>query len=288
MIPGLSDQNVADKAAVSQTFSFAGKSVTFESGRLARLAQGSIVIQDTEGNYLLTTAGVNPEPKSASFFPLTVEFVERYYATGKIGGNRFMKREGRPSETATLNSRLIDRPIRPMFPKGVQNDVQIISTILSSSGTSDFGFWGITGASLSLMLAGVDDFEGPVAGVRIAMNEAGEFIFDPSIAEVKTAKLDLTIAGTLDAITMVESQAREIDEATMSRAFAYAHGIVQEICRAQLNFLTEYQKSHTLPVIELSLKEDDEILNARVAILVTEERIRPLFFTGKTDRKSVV
>ncbi len=283
MIPGLSDQNVVDFSPVSQTFSISGKTITFESGRLARLAQGAIVIQDTLGNFLLTTAGVNPEPKVASFFPLTVEYVERYYAAGKIGGNRFMKREGRPSETAILNSRLIDRPIRPMFPKGVQNDVQIISTIMSSSGTSDFGFWGITGASLSLMLAGVDDFEGPVAGVRIAMNTTGEFIFDPSFEELKTAKLDLTIAGTLDAITMVESQAQEVDEATMGRAFAFAHGIVQEICRAQLDFLTEYQKSYALPVIELTLKEHDDILEDRVAILVTAERIQPLFHTGKTE-----
>ncbi|MDD2745594.1 MAG: polyribonucleotide nucleotidyltransferase, partial [Candidatus Gracilibacteria bacterium] len=122
-----------------------------------------MVILDPAGNYLLTTAGVNIEAKAASFFPLTVEYTERYYASGKIGGNRFMKREGRPSETAILNSRLIDRPIRPMFPKGVQNEVQIIATILSSSGLSDFGFWGITGASLARMLAGVDDFEGPVA-----------------------------------------------------------------------------------------------------------------------------
>lgn len=96
------------------------------------------MIQDTSGNYLLTTAGISPSVKDSDFFPLTVEFVERYYASGKIGGNRFMKREGKPSENAVLNSRLIDRPIRPMFPKGVRNEVQIIATILSSSGASDF------------------------------------------------------------------------------------------------------------------------------------------------------
>lgn len=170
-----------------------------------------------------------------------------------------------------------------MFPKGVQNEVQIIATILSSSGLSDFGFWGITGASLALMLAGVDDFEGPVAGVRVIMTEEGTFVFDPTFEQIKVAKLDLTIAGTLDAITMVESQAQEVDEATMSKAFVFAHGIVQELCRAQLDYLTEYQKVHALPVIELSLKLDDEILKAQVASLITEERIRPLFFTGKTE-----
>jgi polyribonucleotide nucleotidyltransferase len=153
MIPGLSDKNVIDFAPFTRAFEFSSKSYTFETGRFAKLAQGAAVISDTNGNLLLTTVGVNSEPKDASFFPLTVEFVEKYYAAGKIGGNRFMKREGRPSEAAILNSRLIDRPIRPMFPKGVQNEVQVISTILSSSNASDFGFWGITGASIGFMLA---------------------------------------------------------------------------------------------------------------------------------------
>ncbi len=160
MIPGLSDKNVVEKQIVSKTYTIAGKTMTLESGRLALLSSGSIVISDTSGNYLLTTAGIaNEANPNASFFPLSVEFQEKYYASGKIGGNRFMKREGRPSETAILNSRLIDRPIRPMFPKGTINEVQIISTILSSSGVSDFGFWGITGASLALLLSGCDEFE---------------------------------------------------------------------------------------------------------------------------------
>ena len=138
MIAGLSDQNAFTKATVTKTYEIAGKNITFESGRLALLADGAVVIRDEEGNYLLTTVGIKREVNpAASFFPLSVEFQEKYYATGKIGGNRFMKREGRPSETAILNSRLIDRPIRPMFPKGTLNDIQIISTIMSSSGTSD-------------------------------------------------------------------------------------------------------------------------------------------------------
>lgn len=194
-----------------------------------------------------------------------------------------MKREGRPSETAILNSRLIDRPIRPMFPKGVQNEVQIISTILSSSGTSDFGFWGITGASLSLMLAGVGQFEGPVSGVRIALTPAGEFVFDPTFEILETAKLDLTIAGTADAITMVESQANEVDEATMVKAFTHAHTLVKELCEAQAEFLKIYQRSHALPAIEFTVKAQDEALIAKVEALVTKERIAPLFKTGKTE-----
>lgn len=163
------------------------------------------MIRDEDGNFLLTTTGIG-NPKDGDFFPLTVEYQEKYYANGKIGGNRFMKREGRPSEASILNSRMIDRPIRPMFPKNTRTDTQIISTIMSSSGLSDFGWYGVTGASLSVMLAGVKEFEGPVAAVRIASDESGNFIFDPTFEEIAVAHLDLTVAGTLDAITMVESQ----------------------------------------------------------------------------------
>lgn len=160
MITGLSDASRFALTPITRTYQVGTKSFTFESGRLALLADGASVIRDEAGNYLLTTAGIKPEANpSASFFPLTVEYQERYYASGKIGGNRFVKREGRPSENAVLNARLIDRPIRPMFPKGVLNEVQIISTILSSSGLADFGYMGITGASLALLLAGVSEFE---------------------------------------------------------------------------------------------------------------------------------
>ncbi len=158
MIVGLKDKNALDRAVVTKTYKIGGKNITFESGRLALFATGSIVIRDEAGNFLLTTCGIG-NPKDGDFFPLTVEFQEKYYANGKIGGNRFMKREGRPSEASILNSRVIDRPIRPMFPKGTRTDTQIISTIMSSSGTSDFGWYGVTGASLSVMLAGVKEFE---------------------------------------------------------------------------------------------------------------------------------
>lgn len=162
MIVALKDKHALERAIVTKSYTIAGKKITFESGRLALFATGSVVIKDEDGNYLLTTTGIG-NPKDGDFFPLTVEFQEKYYAGGKIGGNRFQKREGRPSEAAILNSRVIDRPIRPMFPKNTRTDTQIISTIMSSSGLSDFGWYGVTGASLSIMLAGVKEFEGPVA-----------------------------------------------------------------------------------------------------------------------------
>lgn len=283
MIPGLSDKNIVDKRPVSKTYEIGGKKFTFESARLALLANGSAVISDEAGNYLLTTAGLKDEANlAASFFPLTVEFQEKYYAAGKIGGNRFMKREGRPSENAVLNSRLIDRPIRPMFPKGSLNEVQIISTILSSSGLSDYGFHGITGASLSLMLAGVVEFEGPVSGVRIALTESG-FVFDPTFDVLEKAILDLTVAGTSDAITMVESQGQEIDDATMLKAFEFAHELIKELCAAQTDFVAEYKKSHALPEFRFTVRETDAELEAFVLETVTDELVAPLFNTGKAE-----
>lgn len=152
MIVALKDRDALSRSVVEKTYTIAHKKITFESGRLALFATGSIVIKDEDGNFLLTTTGVG-NTKDGDFFPLTVEFQEKYYAAGKIGGNRFMKREGRPSENSILTSRLIDRPIRPMFPKGTRTEFQIISTIMSSSGLSDFGWYGVTGASLSVMLA---------------------------------------------------------------------------------------------------------------------------------------
>ena len=267
---------------MEKTYEIAGKKITFESGRLALFAQGSAVIRDENGNFLLTTAGIG-QPKNGDFFPLTVEYQEKYYASGKIGGNRFQKREGRPSEAAILNSRLIDRPIRPMFPKNTRTEVQVISTIMSSSGASDFGFFGITGASLSLMLAGVNDFEGPIAGVRIAADEAGNFIFDPTFEELEKSHLDLTVAGTAETITMVESQGHEVDNDLMIRAFEFAHEIIIELCHAQSDFVAEYQKIYELPKVELSLAEEDTELVEMTKSLVSREILDGFYGLGKTE-----
>ncbi len=282
MIVWLKDKDALDRAVVSKTYTIGNKNITFESGRLALFATGSVVIRDEDGNFLLTTTGIG-NPKDGDFFPLTVEFQEKYYANGKIGGNRFMKREGRPSEASILNSRMIDRPIRPMFPKNTRTDTQIISTIMSSSGLSDFGWYGVTGASLSVMLAGVQEFEGPVAGVRIASDASGNFIFDPTFEQIETAHLDLTVAGTMDAITMVESQGQEVSNDLMVKAFEYAHAIIKDLCKAQKDFLAEYAKSYTLPMTELTVVDTDPEVIEKVKNLVTVEEIRALYNLGKLE-----
>lgn len=282
MIVWLKDKLALDRAIVTKTYSIGGKNITFESGRLALFATGSVVIKDESGNYLLTTCGIG-NPKDGDFFPLTVEFQEKYYAWGKIGGNRFQKREGRPSEAAILNSRIIDRPIRPMFPKNTRTDTQIISTIMSSSGYSDFGWYGITGASLSILLAGVKEFEWPVAGVRIASDEEGNFIFDPTFDELQKAHLDLTIAGTLDAITMVESQGNEVSNELMVKAFEFAHSIVKEFCTAEIDFVAEYTKIHQLPETDLTIVDPNPDVYKVIRWVISEEEIQKLYNLGKLE-----
>lgn len=282
MILGLKDALAKDRQIITKTYTIGGKRLTFETGRLALFASGSVVIRDEDGNFLLTTAGIG-NPKDGDFFPLTVEYQEKYYASGKIGGNRFQKREGRPSEAAILNSRLIDRPIRPMFPKGTRTEVQIISTIMSSSGVSDFGFFGITGASLSLMLAGVTDFEGPIAGVRIAVDANGNFLFDPSFSDLAASPLDLTIAGTADAITMVESQGKEVDNEMMIRAFEFGHGIIRELCEAQTDFLSAYTAAYALPTMDLAISEENPEVAAFVGNHLESSDFDRLYGLGKIE-----
>lgn len=282
MLVWLKDRLALDRSVVEKTYSISGKNITFESGRLALFATGSVVIKDEDGNFLLTTCGIG-NPKDGDFFPLTVEYQEKYYASGKIGGNRFMKREGRPSESAILNSRVIDRPLRPMFPKNTRTDTQIISTIMSSSGVSDFGWYGVTGASLSIMLAGVEEFEGPVAGVRVVVDKDGKMVFDPTFEQIENCHLDLTVAGTLDAITMVESQGSEVFNETMVKAFEFAHSIIKEFCHAQKDFVAEYQKVHALPKTELTVVDTDIEVIEKVKNLVTESEIQALYNLGKLE-----
>jgi polyribonucleotide nucleotidyltransferase len=161
---GVSDKTAISLVPLCKTYIIDGKKLSFETGKLGLLASGSVTMSDEDGNVLFTTVGVKTEGlnEKADFFPLVVDFQEKFYATGKIGGNRFQRREGKPSDNATLTSRLIDRPIRPMFPKGIVNDTQIIVSTLSASGKKELGSWGITSASLGLLMSGMP-FEGPVS-----------------------------------------------------------------------------------------------------------------------------
>ena len=284
MIHGIKDTHAFDVRPVEKSFTVGGRNFKFQSGKVALFADGADVITDDRGNYLLTTVGISKTPKKdCSWFPMMVDYQEKYYATGKIGGNRFQKREGRPSDLAVLTSRLIDRPIRPMFPKGVVNEVQVISTIMSSADNADFGFWGITGASLALLLSGAKEFEGPVAGVRIAQLADGSFKFDPTFEDLKTAKLDLTVAGTLDAVTMVESQAQQVADEDLMKGFEFAYGLVKQICQAQLDFVADYKKTHEIREFTFDKREPIAGLKEKVVALLSPEVLEPLYFKGKLE-----
>jgi len=287
---GLSDANAVDLKPLKKTYEIAGKKLSFETGKLGLLANGAVTMSDENGNILFTTAGIKESGlnEKADFFPLVVDFQEKYYAAGKIGGNRFMKREARPSEVATLTSRMIDRPIRPMFPKGMINDTQIIATILSNDNNSEQGSWGITSASLALMIAGAP-FEGPVAGVKITLMNDGSYIFDSNFSQEAEAKLHLVVAGTDDAITMVEAGAHEVSSEEMLSALAYAHSIVQELCKAQLDFLQAFEKQFgVIETIIPTLNNPDTSLYEKVQDFLTEEKLEALYRKGKKEFQKVL
>lgn len=284
MIPGLQDNKIGELTPVTKSYDIAGKKVTFESGKIALFADGSVTIQDEDGHYLLTTCGIEKHPAlDKPFFPLSVDYQERFYATGRLAGGRFNKREGRPSTAAVLASRLIDRPIRPMFPKGVVNSVQIIPTIMSATGKTDFSFWGITGASLSIQLAGVHEFEAAVSGARIALTTEGEWIFDPTFEQISAARCELLVAGTATEITMVEFQGDQVPEEDVVGGFKRAQEILAELSAAQADFIATYQKSYEITSIDLTKGVEKTDLEEKVMAHVTESMVDGLYEIGKIE-----
>lgn len=210
-----------------------------ETGRLAQLAGGSVTLQlgDT---LVLATAVVAPKPREGiDFFPLLVDYEERFYASGKISGSRFVKREGRANDEAILAGRLIDRPLRPLFPKGFYNDVHVIVTILSADLANDPDVIGITAASAAVMLCGVP-FEGPVAGIRVGRIN-GELIANPTYEQRTTSDLDLVLAGTESAVMMVEAAANFLTEEEMVKAIEFGHKSIQPLIAMQRELVTAMQ-----------------------------------------------
>ena len=215
----------------------AGRTMTMETGRMALQANGSLTIQYGE-TVVLCTAVMSPKgDPNADFFRLTMEYGERFYAAGKIKGSRFIKRDGRSSEDGILKARLMDRPVRPLFPKGITNEVQGIATVLSADLVNEPGSLSLTGISTAMLLGGLP-FAGPLAGVRIGMKN-GEFIVFPSMEEVDEGDLDLVVAGTMDAITMVEAGANEVTEEEMLKALDLAHSVIKEICALQMELVNK-------------------------------------------------
>ena len=205
--------------------------IIFETGKLAKQADGAVVVRSGETMVLATAQGRMEAREGADFFPLTVDVEERMYAAGKIPGG-FFKREGRPTERAILTARMIDRPIRPLWPKGFRNEVQVICTVLSADLVTPHDILCINGASAALMISPLP-FMGPVGAVRIGMID-GELVVNPTLPGAeKESTLDLIVVGTKDGLTMVEAGADEMPEETLLEALERAHEEIKKLCEAQ-------------------------------------------------------
>jgi polyribonucleotide nucleotidyltransferase len=221
-----------------------GQDISFETGKLAKQADGAVVVRSGETMVLATAQGRTEAREGADFFPLTVDVEERMYAAGKIPGG-FFKREGRPTERAILTARMIDRPIRPLWPKGFRNEVQVICTVLSADLITPHDILCINGASAALMLSPLPFF-GPIGAVRMGMID-GELVINPTLNEIEeSSELDLIVVGTKDGLTMVEAGANQVPEETLLEALEQAHAEIQTLCEAQEELAREAGKAKWL------------------------------------------
>ena len=205
---------------IKKSVAYGAHTLTLETGEIARQADGAVMVSLGDTVVLVTAVAAKQAKPGQDFFPLTVDYQEKTYAAGKIPGG-FFKREGRPSEKETLTSRLIDRPIRPLFPDGLYNDVQIVATVMSVDPEIDPDIPAIIGASAALALSGVP-FNGPIGAARVGYAN-GQYILNPSKTELVTSQLNLVVAGTEAAVLMVESEAQELPEDVMLGAVVYGH-----------------------------------------------------------------
>ncbi len=212
---------------VTKTFQYGNHTVTLETGRIARQATGSVLCSMDKTSVLCTVVAAKDMREGQDFFPLGVHYIEKSYAAGKIPGG-YLKREARPSEKETLTSRLIDRPIRPLFPDGFKNEVQVVCTVMSAEKDVDPDIAAMIGASAALSICGVP-FNGPVGGARVGYSAEKGYMLNPLYSELADSQLDMVVAGTTDAVLMVESEASELPEDIMLGAVLYAHQELQAV-----------------------------------------------------------
>ena len=243
---------------VKKTFRYGNHNVTMETGEVARQAGGAVIVSMDDTVVLVTAVGRKNARPGQDFFPLTVNFQQRVYAAGKIPGG-FFRREGRPSEKETLTSRLIDRPIRPLFPKGFRNEVQVIATVMSVNPEVDSDIPALLGASAALSLSGMP-FAGPIAGVRVGYHN-GEYLLNPTATELQESQLDLVVAGTESAVLMVESEAHELPEEVMLEAVMFGHEQMQVAIKA----IKELADEVGVESWDLEIQEKDASLAEAVA-----------------------
>ncbi|EST89403.1 polyribonucleotide nucleotidyltransferase [Vagococcus lutrae LBD1] len=251
-----------------------GRPLSVEVGQLAKQANGSVLVRYGD-TVVLTAAVASREPKDVDFFPLTVNYEEKMYAAGKVPGG-FIKREGRPSEAATLTARLIDRPIRPMFADGFRNDVQITNIVMSVEQDCTPEMSAMLGSSLALCISDIP-FNGPIAGVNVGRVN-GEYILNPTVEQTALSDIELSVAGTKDAINMVESGAKEVTEEDMLGALMFGHEAIKELVAFQEKVVAEVGKEKMdIQLLQVSEDLEAEIMtaykDAMVAAIQTEEKL---------------
>jgi len=257
---------------------FGGRPFSIETGKVARQANGSVLVQYGETVVLVTAVTADKKREGLDFIPLTVNYLEMTYAAGRIPGG-FLKREGRPSDHETLISRFIDRPLRPLFPKGFQNEIQIIATVLSADQDNDPSILGMIGASAALSLSNIP-FDDPIAGAKVGRID-GEFVLNPTHDELEMSDIDLFVAGSEDAIIMVEGSAKEAKEGDILEAILFGHQSLKPVIELQNQLKLAFG---TTPK-EFELRKPEEAIYEKVESL-GQERLREAFYIKeKTKRK---
>jgi polyribonucleotide nucleotidyltransferase len=260
---------------------FAGRTLSIETGKMARQADGSCVVRFGE-TMVLCTATAQNNPTHLPFFPLTVEYRERTYAAGKIPGG-YIKREGRPSDKEILSARLIDRPLRPLFPEGFQNETQIFAYVISADQENDADVLALTGASVALNLSRIP-FNEPVAAVRIGRIQ-GQWVLNPTFQQLDYSELDIVVAGSEKAITMVEGGALEVPEEVIAEGLLVAHEGIRELIRIQRELLDEVGRQ---PEMAWAPKLPDAVLKERVESLATERVAAAMRIADKHEREDTI
>lgn len=268
-------------SAVAKSFQWGDHRITLETGKIARQATGAVMAHMDNTTVLCTVVGMKDAKPGQPFFPLTVNYQEKTYAAGKIPGG-FFRREGRPSEKETLTSRLIDRPIRPLFPKGFMNEVQVICTVMSADKDQDPDVIAMIGAAAALAISGIP-FSGPLAAARVGFAD-GQYLLNPGFEALKSSALNMTVAGTRQAVLMVESEAEELTEDQMLGAVLFAHQQIQPVLDAIDALVAEAGK----PRWEWTPPEIDQALADRIADVFAEPMGAAYRITDKLERQDAV
>jgi polyribonucleotide nucleotidyltransferase len=263
---------------VTKTFKYGDQTVTLETGRIARQASGAVLVTVENTSVLCTVVADKTARPGQPFFPLGVHYIEKTYSVGKIPGG-FFKREARPSEKETLTSRLIDRPIRPLFPDGFMNEVQVVCTVMSADKSIDPDIPAMIGTSAALAISGVP-FSGPIGAARVGFDESSGYLLNPTYEQLESSKLDMVVAGTAEAVLMVESQAEELSEDQMLGAVLFAHQEMQAVIQAVSDLAAEAGK----PAWEWEAAPVNEELLAAVENSIRNPLGEAYRITEKSDR----